>query len=416
MKVQFLTLLLAVWTSMAFGQLPPYAAHYKLNGSGIDQTTNQNHGTVIGPSQAADHNNIYPQAYNFDGIDDYITLNPNNQFQESLPLSIVAWVNIEDSDFNMVFKNEYVSNRYSGVWLNINTSRKVAAGYGDGGFAGPSSRRSKVGTTSLALNTWYHVAVVIRSATDMDIYINGQNDCGTYSGTGGPLSYISNATGGIGVSDPTAGNGGEEFFNGRIDEVRFFNGALSNADVLTLYGLGGGPSSCCDISAYFTWSASGSVVSFNNLSTGNASLYEWDFGDNSSGVYAAPQTSLNHTYSGPGVYTVCLTAIDSRGDCYDSYCEKIYVRERGDRTRIGEEGRTWTLYPNPAADKVQIQWAERSAEPQKIKIMDVSGRVVKQELLPQGSSAKIDLAELPNGVYIIEIEGSEQREKLQIIH
>ncbi len=416
MRVQFLTLLLAVWTSMAFGQLPPYAAHYKLNGSGIDQTTNQNHGTVIGPNSAADHNNIFPQAYNFDGVDDYIRLNPNNQFQEELPLSIVAWVNIEDSDFNMVFKNEYVSNRYSGVWLNINTSRKVAAGFGDGGFAGPGSRRSKVGTTSLALNTWYHVAVVIRSATDMDIYINGQNDCGTYSGTGGALNYISNADGGIGVSDPTAGSGGEEFFNGRIDEVRFFNGALTNADVLSLYGLGGGPSSCCDISAYFTWTTNGLTTNFNNLSTGNVAFYEWDFGDNSSAIYPAPQSSLSHTYSSSGIYTVCVTAIDSTGECYDSYCEKVYIRERDDRRRVGLNEANWSLFPNPATNKLTIQWAERSAQPQTLQIIDLSGRVVKRLQISQESNAKIDVSDLSSGVYIVEIEGSDQKEKLQIIH
>jgi hypothetical protein len=67
----------------------------------------------------------------------------------------------------------------------------------------------------------------------MDIYINGMNDGGTYGGIGGPLVY-SNAPANIGRHDSYM-PGPEDYFQGTIDELKYYNRVLSFQEVQGLY-------------------------------------------------------------------------------------------------------------------------------------------------------------------------------------
>lgn len=66
----------------------------------------------------------------------------------------------------------------------------------------------------------------------------------------------------------------------------------------------------------------GNQVQFTNLSQGGRnSLYVWDFGDGNT----SHSTSPTHTYANPGVYQVCLLAIDSIAGCIDIKCDTVSV-------------------------------------------------------------------------------------------
>ncbi|MHC4501364.1 MAG: LamG-like jellyroll fold domain-containing protein, partial [Planctomycetota bacterium] len=91
------------------------------------------------------------------------------------------------------------------------------------------SRRSKVGTTVLDADTWYHVAAVLNGPTDMSLYVDGLEDGGTYSGTGGSLAY-SSASSLIGVR-----HGGGYALSGKIDDVRVYERALSDEEIWEFY-------------------------------------------------------------------------------------------------------------------------------------------------------------------------------------
>ncbi|MEL7531254.1 MAG: LamG-like jellyroll fold domain-containing protein [Bacteroidota bacterium] len=423
MKTLLCTLLLAAWTSMAFGQFPPELVLYKLNGNALDYSGNQNHGTLLGPYQTSDHNNIFPQAYGFDGMDDFIEIIPTNEFNVPLPVTIVAWVRLDGGGLNCVFRSNHDPGRYSGFWMNINANQQVVAGYGDSGAAVSGHRRSKTGITSLQIGTWYHLAVVIRKPDpqgidDMDIYINGVNDCGTYSGSGGTMLAIDTVGGTIGESSYWAPSGPVlTYFHGRIAEVRVYPNALSEPQVQWLAGVTGPlNSACCDLVPDFTPVYNGNLnFTFQNTSTGtNPWMFSWDFGDGTNLNTFGTPTNVNHTYAGPGTYDVCLTVQKEDKDCIETYCETVAIGAKG---RFAERSTpTWSLFPNPTADKVQIQWTERSAEAKTLQILDMSGRIVQRQLLPQGNSAKVDVSSLPSGVYILQFDGSDQREKLHVIH
>jgi hypothetical protein len=93
--------------------------------------------------------------------------------------------------------------------------------------------------TSLSLNTWYHLAVVYTGGTTGTnglIYINGVLDT---SGTLNQVPQDSAYTVRIGAAPLALDNG----FQGRIDDVRVYNRALSATEIKTLYNGGSGTNS-----------------------------------------------------------------------------------------------------------------------------------------------------------------------------
>lgn len=76
--------------------------------------------------------------------------------------------------------------------------------------------------------------------------------------------------------------------------------------------------------ANFTWQqTANNVITFTNTSTGTSpnTAYHWTFGNNDSYWAQNPV----YTYSIPGIYYVCLQAIDSLGNCNSTYCDSVMV-------------------------------------------------------------------------------------------
>ena len=86
----------------------------------------------------------------------------------------------------------------------------------------------RYGATTLQANTWYHVTGVYNAATsELHVYLNGQLDDGTLLGTVTATQQNSSANVNIGRR-PT----GNSFnFNGRIDDVRIYTRALTQAEI-----------------------------------------------------------------------------------------------------------------------------------------------------------------------------------------
>ncbi len=80
----------------------------------------------------------------------------------------------------------------------------------------------------------------------------------------------------------------------------------------------------CNIVAGFTAVDNGlGNYTFTNTSTGNGTMYYWDFGDGNTSTAVNP----NYTYSNNGGYTVCLTTSDGGPvfGCSDVFCDSITV-------------------------------------------------------------------------------------------
>ena len=86
-----------------------------------------------------------------------------------------------------------------------------------------------VGTQTITPNTWQHVAVVMdRARTALTYYLNGVADSVTYSAT-----TFTEQTNRIGCRRDS----GSDPFDGKIDDVRIYNRALSADDIAALYAV-----------------------------------------------------------------------------------------------------------------------------------------------------------------------------------
>ena len=177
------------------------------------------------------------QALRFNGSTNFVNIGNNSSLEAQLPFTVSVWIKPETVggavNMGIVENDNFATSQanYYGFQLQYGIDGGVDIHYGDGTGGLSTDRRSKSGSTAnLPLNRWHHAVAVVRGATDMTIYINGVDNGGTYSGTGGSIAYSANS-GSIG-----RGIGG--FFPGAIDDVRIYNRALSASEVKQLYALG----------------------------------------------------------------------------------------------------------------------------------------------------------------------------------
>jgi gliding motility-associated-like protein len=171
------------------------------------------------------------RAIAFDGVDDLVDFGDILDDVE-LPVSISAWINVEPSNtvHSPIFVSQDNQSLYNGFWFIINATN-IFVGYGDGrGYNNPVFRREKTATHPGIFNRWAHVAAVIRNAQDMDIYVDGVNINGIYTGSSSfPMdSQFPNeiATVGHWVTNDVY-----HHFKGKIDDVRIWDIALSEDDI-----------------------------------------------------------------------------------------------------------------------------------------------------------------------------------------
>lgn len=182
-------------------------------------------------------------ALSFDGVNDYVALG-NVYDSMHLPLTLSAWVKLHPrastppgvSPWMPVFTSQDREANFisDGFWLILQPNA-ISTGYGDGkGADNPAFRRSKTiffGDGSLLSDRWALVTVVLKGATDMNIYVNGVDVGGDYTGTTNfPMSSSSLDSAMIGHH---FSNGYQYWFDGEIDDLRIWSRALDVNEIRT---------------------------------------------------------------------------------------------------------------------------------------------------------------------------------------
>lgn len=170
------------------------------------------------------------------GAQNYITFS-DTAVKVQPPVTISVWVNIQSKTaFNTIFMSDNVYNNYYGYWMNIaaNTGQIGLHLAGGLGGANPSNRRSFLTNAGISLNEWHHIVGIINSAQDMKIYIDCEQQPGTYSGTGSNTMVYSTAPSGIGYYIGNSTNANGAFLMGKMDQLVLWNRALSVAEVREL--------------------------------------------------------------------------------------------------------------------------------------------------------------------------------------
>ena len=215
---------------------PNLIALYPLDGSANDTSGNGHDGTVYGATLGVDRFDTADHAYQFDGIDDYISLGNIVDPAGSAGLTVTAWAKADDLYYGgqnrirpIVFKRKFAGRSYVPQFSLILDGRGgedrarfflAANDFGDG--------NASVSTPLQSVNTgeWHHVAGVYDPASQtMKIYLDGQPAA---SQSYVPLIYGSPED--VMIGKTTYG----DHFDGGIDDVRIFERALSDEEVLAI--------------------------------------------------------------------------------------------------------------------------------------------------------------------------------------
>jgi YD repeat-containing protein len=206
-------------------------AYYPFNGNANDESGNGHNGTVYGSTLTMDIFGNANSAYNFDGVNDYIDFGNNAAFSPSNQITISAWImrngNINSSgssDFIIGKLDTYGTRAYYLAFWNDHLQMEVSEN------GGTSDRLWVNSTTKITDTDWHHV-VGLFDGSKIDLYIDGANQSGQTNG--GNVSSINQNNSSLIMGYCRADN--RFFLNGSIDDVRIYNRALSEAEVLQLY-------------------------------------------------------------------------------------------------------------------------------------------------------------------------------------
>ncbi|MHA1191949.1 MAG: LamG domain-containing protein [Promethearchaeota archaeon] len=199
----------------------------KLDGTGVDDA-------VVNSSTCLPN---FGDCLQLDGTGDYVSLGDTNVFDVDFTetnISISTWIYTrEEDDYLPIFISNDNDGVYLGYWLATwEATNSVWLSVGDGTGTGSADRRGILSDTAISPDQWYHVVGIIRNVTDMDIYINGNLDGETETGTATTIDYSV-------VRYPVIGRTRhstlDDEWNGMIDEFMIFNKSLSATEVSDIY-------------------------------------------------------------------------------------------------------------------------------------------------------------------------------------
>jgi formylglycine-generating enzyme required for sulfatase activity len=206
-------------------------AWYPFDGNASDMSGNGNHGTVNGATLGTDRHGQANKAYNFDGVDDFITITATSSLNITTQGSLSFWMNRE-------FDQGGSSNYKSFVFARP-TNLKPNGGYSmtdyswfiiqlyDSGIL-PMRWYDGTNTTQTFVNQWVHYLFLQKTNNETALFSNGK-----LVTTGSANVSWSSSTQPIYIGkDPNTVT-----YNGRLDDVRIYNRALSSEEVSSLYRL-----------------------------------------------------------------------------------------------------------------------------------------------------------------------------------
>ena len=149
-------------------------------------------------------------------------VNCGNILQPTENATVCCWFyNTNNSTYQMLFGREDNAGTQPGYHLEINTSQK-------GAYHSDHGPNMVYTTTTIALNTWYHMAGVRDSVAGVQkIYLNGVQEGSNANGVIDPVTSEFQ----IGQTLGWPGQG----FVGILDDMRVYDRALNSSEIETIY-------------------------------------------------------------------------------------------------------------------------------------------------------------------------------------
>ncbi len=221
---------------------------WPFNGTATDESPNANDGTGYQVVPATDRFGIFDRAYFFNGANSYIEV-PHNAALNSMPISFSYWIkSAGDIDGGQII-NKYCCATWDGYNIQVfdmnggNYSEYFEYAYFRGtcnGIFQSYCNPFEFPIDSVFNNEWYHFVFIV-DTSGSKVYRNGQlfveQDWFTNAGND-PLQTITPITNNLNLTFGKANVpfGTSSYFNGIIDDIGIWDRALTEAEVLSLYG------------------------------------------------------------------------------------------------------------------------------------------------------------------------------------
>jgi len=221
-----------------------------------------------------------------------------------------------------------------------------------------------------------------------------------------------------------------------------YNPAATIDDGSCIYDNGGGDSTFCEaFFIAFPDSSGNNTIWALNLTQGENLDFFWDFGDGATSTEEYPQ----HTYDGDGPYNLCLTVTEWTMNeivCTSTYCQEIGADMFPGFTEGGINGApsqgfqlnviadiansiieeemfsSFTVYPNPTANDVTIQFDALQATSGQIQMFDLQGRqvTIERHTINSGSNTiSLDMTDVESGIYILSLTAGKTSKQQRVV-
>lgn len=236
-------LLLSFFTVTAFGAIDDgLVASYPFNGNVNDEAVSGVNGKVFGATLTADRSGASNTAYSFDGTGQHILVGDPVPAKLAIQneFTLEAWIyaseypanNKNNENVALIVGSQYDATQSgASIFLDGRTnpdSQVAPAGHihfqiGDGSWHTTNAN------SQVPLNQWVHIVATRKANEAGKIYYNGVLQPSTSVAWSGAVSYTS-AWFAIGQQKDL-----NRSFNGKIDDVRLYNRALSSTEVQQRY-------------------------------------------------------------------------------------------------------------------------------------------------------------------------------------
>jgi hypothetical protein len=239
------SLMIATFISCCiYGQVPTSGllGYWPFDGNANDFSGNSNNGTVTNAILAVDRFGNANNAYNFNGVNSFITV-PNSStvdIADNTSFSVSFWMKTSPNvGYACVFAKHIAGywNGYSAVVNNFDQGYCTTPGHlltyvASGAFQDACTNNNIADDTE----NWYHVTSVYNSNTNQIIlYINAtlQSDIGQKSGSTSNSADL--LFGGFPIPPSSPYSNYSSYFKGLLDDIRLYNRVLSLTEINDLY-------------------------------------------------------------------------------------------------------------------------------------------------------------------------------------
>jgi len=454
-------------TTITIAQVPSYVptnglvGWWLFNGNANDLSGNGNNGTVNGATLTTDRFGATAKAYDFNGINDFISLANSGSINFSQGISFSAWIKTNDIRLASIVDKETTCNSY-GYRLNTRNDGQIWTEHGCYGNGQPGCYTAKA-NINYTSNTWYFIVGTLDLINGNRIYVNGNLV------DQGAVTQLINNSKNIEFGRATGGTG--EYFWGIIDDIGIWNRALTQQEITDLYNgcqQPAQPTTACYETATFNnttcqWDVTGtqpeqpSTACYETASF-NTTTCQWDvtgspasisqptnqtINVNNNAQFSVGSSDPNATYQWQtdlgfgfqnlsnagqysGVTTDTLTvfnvtmsnnnqnfrSIVSSGSCSDT--SDVVVLTVNDNASIDEanQDNLFAVFPNPAQSIIAVK-ADKTIIGAVYSIYDNTGKVVLTGKL-HSENTSIELGNLSGGIYMFSV-GEKIKQTFKVI-